>query len=145
MNNFTKTVKTTAIAISGDSLALTIPDMELRHGQHIRICFAQIPPVIPTVPLTVAVIVNGDGVFVFQNRMDSACGSLSHLYSDQLQSCCGKIKARQYIDLIYGSDTESFMYAGPCRCLPRANINFPRVPAPPTPAVAEPKTVKKEK
>lgn len=142
MNNCVTTVKTTDIAIVGDSIALAIPDMELRHGQHIRICFAQIPPVIPTVPLTVAVVVNGDGVFVFQNRMSCAFGALSHLYSDQLQSCCGKIKARQYIDLIYSSDTESFMYCGPCRCLPRANINFPRVPVPAPPA-AEPKSDQK--
>lgn len=126
----TKIVRTTDISVSGDSLVLTIPDMELRHGQHIRICFAQNPPVISKVPLTLIVEVNGTGVFVLQNRMNCAYGALSHLYSDQLQSCCGKIKARQYIDLIYGSDTESFMYAGPCRCLPRANVVFPRLPEP---------------
>lgn len=130
MNNCIKTVKTTEIAIVGDSLVLTIPDMELRHGQCVRICFAQTPPVIEKVPLTVVVKVDGTELFVAQNRMDGAYGALSHLYSGQLQNCCGKIKARQYIDLIYGSDTESFMYVGPCRCLPRANVVFPRVPSP---------------
>lgn len=140
-----KTVKTTNIEISGDSLMLTIPDMELRHGQHVRICFAQIPPVIPKVPLTVIVYVNSAGTFVAQTRMDGAYGALSHLYTDQLQSCCGKIKARQYIDLVYGADTESFMYVGPCRCLPRANVAFPRVPSTDGQKAAKPESVKPSK
>ncbi len=130
MCNCNKIVKTTAIEASSDILTLTIPDMELRHGQHIRICFAQVPPVISTTPVKVAISVNGDKFNVLQSRMNGAYGAVSFLYNDQLQQCCGKIKARQYIDLVFSSDTESFNYWGPCRCLPRANVAFPRIPAP---------------
>ncbi len=130
MYNCIKTVRTTSIESSVDILTLTIPDMELRHGQHIRVCFAQNPPDNITIPIKVVVSVNGEKINVLQNRMQDAYGALSFLYSDQLQSCYGKIKARQYIDLIYGADTVSFMYCAPCRCLPRANVQFPRILAP---------------
>ncbi len=142
MCNCMKIVKTTAIEASTDILTLTIPDMQLRHGQHIRVCFAQTPPVISTAPTKVAISVNGDKFAVVQDRMNCAFGALSNLYSDQLQSCCGQIKARQYIDLVFSSDTEVFSYVGPCRCLPRANVEFPRVPSPdpaPTPVRASAK------
>ncbi len=133
--NCFKTVRTTAIEAGNDTLTLTIPDMELRHGQHIRVCFAQTPPVISTAPAKVNVSVNAENIPVTQTRMEGACGALSLLYSDQLQSCCGHIKARQYLDLVFSADTKTFNYCGPCRCLPRANVAFPRFPAPaPTPA-----------
>lgn len=129
MNNCFKTVLTTDIAPNGEYLSLTIPDMELRHGQHIRICFAQIPPVSGEEPLKMSVITNAQNFPIIQTRMDGACGAVSFLYSDQLQSCNGKIKARQYVDLVYSADTLAFGYVGPCRCLPRANVAFPRVPS----------------
>lgn len=149
MYNCMKVVKTTAIEASTDILTLTIPDMELRHGQHLRICFAQTPPMISTAPAKVDVSVNGEKLPVAQTRMDGAYGAISNLYSDQLQTCCnGEIKARQYLDLVFSSDTKTFNYVGPCRCLPRANIEFPRFPAPaPAPvrsvAKAEKEGVKK--
>lgn len=122
-------VKTTAIEASTDILTLTIPNMQLRHGQHIRLCFAQTPPEISTAPAKVDISVNGEKIPAVQTRMDGAFGAVSFLYSDQLQSCCGQIKARQYLDLIFSADTKSFNYCGPCRGLPRANVEFPRVPA----------------
>ena len=128
MNNCFKTVLTNDIRPNGEYLSLIIPDMELRHGQHIRICFAQTPPAPEKEPMKMSVIVSSENVPIVQSRMDGACGALSFLYTDQLQSCCGKIKARQYVDLVYSSDTLTFNYVGPCRCLPRANVVFPRVP-----------------
>ncbi len=128
MNDCKKTVLTTAIEASSDILTLTIPDMELRHGQHIRVCFAQNPPVV-TNPIKVVISVGGNKFDVIHDRMVGAFCAVSYLYSDQLQNCCGKIKARQYIDIVYSADTETFNYVGPCRCLPRANVVFPRIPA----------------
>ena len=134
--NCNRIVKTTSIEEVGDIVELIIPDMELHHGQHVRICFAQTPPAITTPgPLKVDVVVNGVKVPVIQSRMNGAYGAVSFLYTDQLQQCCnGTIKARQYIDVIYSSDTISFNYVGPCHCLPRANVEFPRVPVPAPPA-----------
>lgn len=120
-----KVVKTTAIEANGNVLKLTIPDMVLHHGQHIRVCFAQIPPVITDGPLKVKVEVNGDVVKILHNRAQGAFGTFTKLYSDQLQQAYGRVKARQYIDLIYSSDTNSFAYCGPCRVLMRSNMNFP--------------------
>lgn len=124
-------VKTTAIETAGTTLELVIPNMQLRHGQHIRICFAQTPPIISSPPYKVEVAVNGDKITIVQDRMIGGNGAISFLYSDQLlRDCAGNIKSRQFIDLIYAADTETFIYVGPCRCLPRANIEFPRNPAP---------------
>lgn len=137
--NCNRVVKTISIDDLSDIIELVIPDMELRHGQFIRIVFAQTPPVVTTpAPAKVDVFVNGVKIPVVQSRMNGAYGALSFLYTDQLaRNCDNTIRARQFIDVIYSADTVSFNYVGPCRCLPRANVEFPKTPAPaPVPAAA---------
>ncbi len=143
--NCFKKVLTEDIKVASE-LNLLIPDMTLHHGQRIRIVFAQTPPAIVDGPLKVVVNVNGSEVFVLQDRMCGASGAISFLYTDHLaRNCDGEIKSRQFIDLIFSSDTSAFKYVGPCNFLRRSNMAFlPVTPVATLKREAKP-IVKKEK
>ena len=121
--NCPKIVKTKSIQCELGDLRLEIPDMEIKHGDRIRICFVQTPKTVDGYNMPVQVKVNGSGYDILHNRTQCGCGVPTKLYQSQLQNTpCGKVKARQYIDVVYSGSLYKFAYVGPCRCLPNPMI-----------------------
>ena len=109
-------VRTTKIVDNTNQLELYIPDTELKHGDIIRVCFAQTPPDGVDPAAHVTIFNDGKGFSVFHTRSCKASGALTYLDVAHLaHTPCGRIKGRQFIDVVYSDDKFTcFMYVGPC-------------------------------
>lgn len=122
-------IPTTAIAIVGNKLRLTIPAGTFTNHQRVCIRFSQPIPTLPAAPIPVMI---QSGTSTFNIILKSG----NFLYTDQLEKfCCGVVVPNQILSLRYASDSQQFVYDGK-RCLCRTKFQFPSTTT--VSAVAEP-------
>ena len=95
-----KPIKTTAVAVSGTNLVLTIPSMTFNNCEKYIICVAQAIPDTATNLMSVAIQI-GDGTTLYP--MVRRCGH--YVYANQ-------IKANQTYCLLVAADTQRFVVVG---------------------------------
>lgn len=108
-------VKTTAVAVSGSVLTLTIPQDTYSNGEKVCICVAQSIPDTITSTMTVAIVI---GTETTQYPLRTPCGN--NVYADQIRS-------RRVYHTNVASDTASFIVSKKELC--KTAYNYPIIPA----------------
>lgn len=120
-NTCANLVRSTALAVTGGALRITIPTTPLRNHQQLCVAIAQ--PIPGTVtPNTTVQIVDGTSTF----NIITPCGN--YLYADQVRS-------RRVLHLVIATDVPLAKLTNTCNLLNTSHV-FPVIPATTT-AVAE--------
>ena len=118
-----KTILTTAVAVSGTNLVLTLPEMTFNNCQHYCIRIAQDIPATATNLMNVAIQIGGTATLYPIVRK---CGH--YLYANQVRT------RRNYL-LLTAGDTQRFVLVNGLICASNCGT-LATIPAPATAAVA---------